>query len=78
VKNNRILFAGVLVAILIAGGLIIFNIGRGSGETPQIVSSSEEINGQLPTARTGLEATDPGTVNLKSGSLQLVEAFAFW
>ena len=32
----------------------------------------------VPTARTGLESTDPGTVNLASGEIQLIEAFAFW
>ena len=31
-----------------------------------------------PTPRAGLESTDPATVNLASGELQLVEAFAFW
>ena len=32
----------------------------------------------LPTARAGLESTDPATVNLNTGEIQLVEAFAFW
>jgi hypothetical protein len=31
-----------------------------------------------PTARVGLQATDPGLVNLASGDIQLVEFFAFW
>jgi hypothetical protein len=31
-----------------------------------------------PTPRAGLEATDPETVNLASGDIQLVEVFAFW
>jgi hypothetical protein len=31
-----------------------------------------------PTPRAGLKATDPGSVNLASGSVQLIEAFAFW
>jgi flagellar basal body-associated protein FliL len=31
-----------------------------------------------PTPRVGLESTDPATVNLASGQLQLVEVFAFW
>jgi len=39
---------------------------------------SEEI-AQKPTPRGhDLIATDPGTVNLASGQLQLVEMFAFW
>ena len=30
------------------------------------------------TARVGLQGTDPGTVTLASGDIQLVEFFAFW
>ena len=32
----------------------------------------------IPTARAGLESTNPATVNLNLGEIQLVEAFAFW
>jgi hypothetical protein len=32
----------------------------------------------MPTPRTNMEATDPGTVKLASGQVQLVEFFAFW
>ena len=32
----------------------------------------------LPTPRQNLEATDPSTVKLDSGQVQLVEFFAFW
>jgi len=31
-----------------------------------------------PATKTGLASTDPATVNLASGSIQLVELFAFW
>ncbi len=31
-----------------------------------------------PVLKTGLEATNPSTVNLASGKIQLVELFAFW
>lgn len=31
-----------------------------------------------PTPRTEMEGTDPSTVNLASGDIQLVEIFAFW
>ena len=31
-----------------------------------------------PTPRTELASTDPSTVNLASGDIQLVELFAFW
>lgn len=34
--------------------------------------------GQIPTPRAGLTATDPETVLLASGEIQLVEFFAFW
>ncbi len=40
-----------------------------------VTVQSERI---VPTPRTGLEATDPGSVNLLSGNVQFVEAFAFW
>ena len=32
----------------------------------------------IPTARTGLESTNPETVKLASGDIQFVELFAFW
>lgn len=32
----------------------------------------------VPVVRTELEATDPGSVELASGDVQLVEFFAFW
>jgi len=32
----------------------------------------------LTTPRTGLESTDPATVSLASGEIQLIEVFAFW
>lgn len=32
----------------------------------------------VPTPRAGLESTNPASVNLASGDIQLVEAFAFW
>lgn len=33
---------------------------------------------QRPEVKTSLEATDPGSVNLRSGKPTLVEFFAFW
>ena len=33
---------------------------------------------QVPELKTELTATDPSTVSLASGGLQLVEVFAFW
>jgi len=42
-------------------------------------SQSEVVEEQiLPTPRTGLESTDPATVSLASGEIQLIEVFAFW
>ena len=32
----------------------------------------------LPTVRAGLESTNPASVTLASGELQLIEFFAFW
>ncbi len=40
-----------------------------------VTIQSEKV---IPTPRAGLEATDPSSVNLLSGNVQLVEAFAFW
>lgn len=47
----------------------------GQGEATQ-VAEVETTN--PPVAKTSLESTDPSTVNLASGSIQLVELFAFW
>jgi len=42
-------------------------------------TQSEVVEDQiLPTPRAGLESTDPATVSLVSGEIQLVEVFAFW
>ena len=51
----------------------VVQVGEG---TPS--GESESTAPPVPTARTGLESTDPGTVNLVSGEIQLIEAFAFW
>jgi len=44
-------------------------------ETPQAENEETQVE---PTPRAGLEATDPATVNLASGDIQLIEVFAFW
>lgn len=41
-------------------------------------SVKEEATQKTPTARVGLQATNPETVVLASGEIQLVEFFAFW
>ena len=42
-------------------------------------TQSEIVDEQIiPTPRSGLESTNPATVNLTSGEIQLVEVFAFW
>lgn len=51
----------------------VVQVGEG---TPS--GESESSAPPVPTARTGLESTDPGTVKLASGEIQLIEAFAFW
>jgi hypothetical protein len=48
-------------------------------ETPMPTQSSEESPGDTtPRGCPELHATDPSTVNLASGEVQLVEFFAFW
>ena len=50
-------------------------------EVQEAAESTEEavVEEQAPPApRAGLESTDPSTVNLASGQIQLVEVFAFW
>jgi len=46
-----------------------------AAEPTEEVVVEEEL---APAPRAGLESTDPATVNLASGQLQLVEVFAFW
>ena len=53
-----------------------------AADVPDVESASTEINGPTPlpvaTSRgPDLQATDPNTVNLASGRLQLVEFFRF-
>jgi len=40
--------------------------------------TEEKTVEEKPTARVGLQGTDPETVSLASGEIQLVEFFAFW
>jgi len=44
---------------------------------PEPIEATEEST-EKPTPRSGLVATDPSTVTLASGEIQLVEFFAFW
>ncbi len=46
--------------------------------TTEGISSTETSERVEPTARVGLQGTDPETVNLASGDIQLIEFFAFW
>ena len=64
---------GVLVQNTEIPATEVVQVGDG---TPS--GESESSAPPVPTARTGLESTDPGTVNLASGQIQLIEAFAFW
>lgn len=48
---------------------------QGEVEGEEEVKKSPELQ---PTSRAGLEATDPETVTLASGDIQLIEFFAFW
>jgi len=51
---------------------------RDEEPTPEtdVESTAESII--PPTPRTGMVSTDPSTVNLASGDIQLIEIFAFW
>ena len=49
-----------------------------SEATPEPAEATQEIVAVVPTVRAGLESTDPASVNLVSGNIQLVEIFAFW
>jgi len=47
--------------------------------SPITVTTRENISPTLPpVVKAFLEATDPGTVNLVTGKVQLIEFFAFW
>ena len=52
--------------------------GSASEATPEPAEDTQEIAAAVPTVRAGLESTDPASVNLISGNIQLVEVFAFW
>jgi hypothetical protein len=49
-------------------------------EEPTKAAATEESPTEVvvPTPRSEMAGTDPSTVNLASGKLQLVEIFAFW
>jgi hypothetical protein len=51
--------------------------GSGDSATPTTEATVEEPS-LPPTPRQELESTNPDTVSLASGGLQLVEVFAFW
>ncbi len=52
--------------------------GSASEAAPEPAEATQEIAAAVPTVRAGLESTDPASVNLISGNIQLVEVFAFW
>ncbi len=55
-----------------------------TSEVSSVVATSEtqeaeqNADAAVPTARSGLESTNPDDVKLASGDLQLIELFAFW
>jgi hypothetical protein len=53
----------------------IATIVENATETPEL--AGQDLPAQ-PAVKTGLEATDPGSVQLASGRPQLIEFFAFW
>ncbi len=63
------------VAVQIANTEIPATDIQAAGEPTQAEVMEEQV---VPTPRVGLQSTDPSTVNLASGQIQLVEVFAFW
>ncbi len=47
-------------------------------EAPGSTEAAQDVVTAVPTARAGLESTNPETVKLASGDIQFVELFAFW
>jgi flagellar basal body-associated protein FliL len=46
--------------------------------TSESPKDNQDAGAAVPTARAGLESTNPATVKLASGDIQLIELFAFW
>ena len=53
------------------------NVSPAEG-TLESTEDVQDVDAAVPTARTGLESTNPDTVKLASGDFQFVELFAFW
>ncbi|MBS3751887.1 MAG: hypothetical protein KGY46_00690 [Anaerolineales bacterium] len=47
-------------------------------EPAQDESAEDNQRASTPTVRSGLEATDPDSVKIAAGDVQLIEFFAFW
>ena len=52
--------------------------GGKAAETADSVEVVQDTGAAVPAVRTGLESTNPATVKLASGDIQLIELFAFW
>jgi hypothetical protein len=48
------------------------------GDQPETITDEMASEVEVPPAKTELSGTDPATVNLASGDIQLIEVFAFW
>ena len=46
--------------------------------TSEPTEAAQVLVAGVPTARAGLESTNPDKVKLASGDIQLIELFAFW
>ena len=53
-------------------------VDTGVSPTPTSVIEESKATPTLPPVSAELHATDPATVSLASGKVQLVEFFAFW
>jgi hypothetical protein len=57
---------------------ILPGVGQAAGSEEAYPVPEEPVEAPAPIRRDQLEATDPATVALASGKIQLVELFAFW
>ena len=57
---------------------ILPSVGQATGAEEAYPVPEEPVEAPAPIRRDQLEATDPATVALASGKVQLVELFAFW
>ncbi len=80
---RKIAAASIAAGMIVAWMLASCARAPGTAGTPAVVDSEPQSQQADPGStkesnRDELHATDPGTVSLASGKVQLVEFFAFW